>query len=145
MLIRNLKHFCWTFCFWSIYFYQICFHCFEGCHLQVGRQQELSQVSRRNLGYFFVLVDTYYINSFLYLSCTSYYRRIFLIVEKMCCIHMVYLSYTANKICKMSTCPFMFHVPTNIRIVRFGSCLQHLVVINHFDNLKCDRITKSIF
>ena len=129
------------FVFDQFHFYQICFHRFEGCHLQVGRQQELSQVSRRNLGYFFV--DTYYINSFIF-HCTSYYRRIFLIVEKMCCIHMVYLSYTANKICKMSTCPFMFHVPTNIRIVRFGSCLQHLVVINHFDNLNCYRITKSL-
>ena len=53
------------FVFDQFHFYQICFHRFEGCHLQVGRQQELSQVSRRNLGYFFV--DTY-IYSFLYLS-----------------------------------------------------------------------------
>ena len=84
--LTSYEHFWWTFCFWSILFLLNLFSLFWRLS-PASRQATRTQLSvEEEPG--LILCWFIYIHFFI-LHWTCYHRRIFLIVEKMCCIHMI--------------------------------------------------------
>ena len=83
----------------------------SGYHLQVSWQQEFSEMSWRHLQYFPYTAGHPWSSQVPQPTQEPDYPWSGLITWLL-----------------KPTCPFIFQVPTKIRIVRFGSCLEYLMI-----------------